>query len=100
MNKSRPHPPLNPFVGHNCDRFPIVPGNDAANMLARGGGESNPLTQPKFHHLPVTSNLLHEPQPLNDDMVELNEFFLRQHVQHGQNSRQIRFTHCSNIPSR
>jgi len=80
-----------------------VPRDRAFNVLAGGRDEADPLPDAKEHHLAMTSDLLHEPEPLNDDVVELRQLRFGQRLQHGQNSWQIhvaRFAHPDNIPSR
>src|SRR5579862_9817769 len=44
----------------------------------------NLLADAQVDHFPMRADLLHEPNPLNDHVIELNQLFFGQAVEHGK----------------
>jgi len=66
-------PPL-AGVGNHCHRLLIVPGDHSHLELMAGGLKFDPLSDPELEHLHVGAHLMNKPKPLNDAVVEIDQF--------------------------
>ena len=69
-----------PVVSDDGDRFAVVPGKHSNNRCAALRLKGDPIADSEFEHLGVRAHVIEEAKPLDDPIVEIDEFRLGQLV--------------------
>jgi hypothetical protein len=67
-------------IGDDGHRFPIVSCEHPFNHAVASGVKANTVADAEFQHLGMRTHLLQETKPLDDPVIQVDEFSLAQPV--------------------
>lgn len=83
------HSPLVAGRGDHGDGLAIVSSDHAANHLATGTCETDGLTDAELYDPAVLTNLLHEAQPFDNHVIEVNQLLFGEKFEDGEHPREV-----------